>query len=188
MKTVVLVCILVAIAGGVLWPATRGECAQRCPVCGNDAVCTSMYESCMNTCMNGPARPAPAPLPDVWGAIAVSPSTLLDGHSWNFKSEQDATKAALKECQTTSKASDCKVIVTVADVCVSLAISRPEKVYAVGGPTGAISYANGNATLHCQRAGGKSCEILTSFCADGIRHGEARAPASTIPFGRRAPN
>jgi Domain of unknown function (DUF4189) len=177
-----VIAILLAIVPGTPSAGTRGECVQQCPVCGGDAVCGAIYDSCMNRCMSGSSRPAPLPLPDVWGAIAVSPSTLRAGGGWNYKHEEEAAKRALQECQSASRAGDCKVVVTVADVCVSLAISKPEKVYAVGGPTGAANYANGNATLMCQRAGGRSCEISLSFCADGIRH-EISPPSQ--PFGRR---
>jgi hypothetical protein len=144
---------------------------QRCSLNGNDSVSGAIYATCMSMCMNGPSQPPPPP--DVWGAIAVSPSTLTEGHAWNFKSEQDASKRALKECQGATKAADCKIVVTVADVCVSLAASKPEKVYAGSSPSPGITFANNNAMLHCQRAGGRSCAVLTSFCADGIRH-EAR--------------
>jgi hypothetical protein len=184
MKGVALIgLILFAGAVGTAWGATRAECLQRCPISGGDTVSAAIFDNCMNACMKGPSRPPPPPLPDVWGAIAVSPSTLLVGNSWNYKSEEDSAARALKECQAAAKVGDCKVVIKVADVCVSLAISKPEKVYAVGGPTGAISYANGNAMLHCQRAGGRSCAVVTSFCADGVRHGDA--PVSSAPVGPR---
>jgi hypothetical protein len=122
------------------------------------------------------------PQADVWGAIAVSSSTLLAGNSWNFRSEADASNRALAECRALH-AGDCKVVVTVADVCVALAISKPEKVYAVGGPISAANFADGNATLKCRRAGGKACSIVLSFCADGVRH--VVQEQSAAPAGRR---
>jgi hypothetical protein len=163
--------------------ASRQECAGQCQVCGNDAVCGTIYENCINNCMRG-ASNSPPPLPDVWGAIAVSPSSLDYGTSWNFANEKDAGARAIQECQKISGAKDCKLAVTVADICVALAVSKPEKIYAVGGPTGAVNYASGNASLHCQRAGGKSCAVTTAFCADGIEH-EVSSSSAPAPFGRR---
>ena len=130
----------------------------------------------------GSRRQAP-PEPDVWGAIAVSPTTLLYGTAWKFSSEQDARNWALKDCAKKGPR-DCHVAVTVADVCVALALSKAEKVWVVGGPTGANNFASGNATLRCQRAGGHSCRIAIAFCADGIDH-EVKEPADSAPFGRR---
>jgi hypothetical protein len=134
------------------------------------------------SCENQHRMPAPPPEPDVWGALAVSPSTLAQGHSWNFPTEAQAAKRALAECQA-QHVSDCRVVVTVADVCVSLAASEGDKVYAVGGPIGAANYADGNAMLKWQRAGGRSCAVVVSFCADGIRH--VIGEPSGAPFGRR---
>jgi hypothetical protein len=51
-------------------------------------------------------------------------------------------------------------------------------------PTGATNFASGNATLQCQRAGGHSCQIAVSFCADGINH-VVNDPATSAPFGRK---
>lgn len=139
---------------------SRSDCASRCPVCGGDAVCTQIYDNCVNNCLRGPAKPSP-PLADVFGAIAIFASTLVYGTSWNYGSEKDADARAMQECQRSTSARDCKVVVTVADVCA------------------------GNATLKCQRAGGKSCVVKTQFCADGIKH-DAQLPSSTAaPFGRR---
>lgn len=128
-------------------------------------------------------RYIPPPEPDVWGSIAISTS-LKWGISWNFKSKEAAEAAAMARCKTASSVHDCKVAVTVADVCVSLALSAPQRLYAIGGPTGAVNYADANANLHCQRAGGKSCVIATSFCADGIRHIVPMNDAPATPYGR----
>jgi len=135
-------------------------------------------------CSNRNRRgPAPPPAPDVWGAIAVSGSTLMSFDSWNYKSEADASKAALARCTSDAHASDCKVVLTVADVCASLAISKPEKVYAIGGPGGAANFTDNNAILHCQRAGGHACAVSLSFCADGVRH--VLNMPNSAPAGRR---
>lgn len=132
---------------------------------------TAEADYCANTGLcNHRNVPAPPPKPDVWGALAVSPSTLLSGDSWNYNSEATASNRALAECRASSRAGDCKVVVTVADVCVALASSKATNIYAVGGPTGAANFAENNALLKCQRAGGGACAITASFCADGIHH------------------
>jgi hypothetical protein len=118
---------------------------------------------------SGPGRPAPPPLPDVWGALAISPSTLGWGASWNYKDEGTASQVALSKCRANGL-SDCKLAVTVADVCVSLATSPAQKIYSIGGPIGAANFADGAAILKCKRAGGQACATVTSFCADGVHH------------------
>ena len=105
----------------------------------------------------------------MWGALAVSPTTLASGTSWRDKSEAAASKAALGNCRTRG-GSDCKVLQTVADVCLALAVSKTEGTYAIGGPTGAGNFADDAAMVKCQRAGGRSCVVQASFCADGQRH------------------
>ena len=181
MKFVLISVFLLTAAVGASSAQTQADCEFHCVPCGENKVCDAIYQACLDKCRTGSGHLGTPSRPDVWGAVAVSPSTLLEGHSWNSKSEQDASKRALKECQAASKAGDCTVVVKVADLCVSLAISKPEKVYAVGGPTGAITNANSNAMLRCERAGGRSCEVVTAFCADGVRHEAGRAPA---PIGR----
>jgi Domain of unknown function (DUF4189) len=161
--------ILMATAIGAASAATFGECAMRCSSCGNDPVCDAQHETCMQNCMrSAPGRPAPVQA-DVWGAIAVSPTTLLHGHSYNYLSEEEAARMAVEDCHEKGPR-DCKVAVTVADVCVALATSKPEHIYRIGGPTGNVTVASGNGMLMCQRAGGRSCYIDLTFCADGINH------------------
>ena len=148
----------------------------------NDRNFCTMAPTLCNPDIPDPTTPAPPPKPDVWGAIAVSSSTLYAGSSWNYSSEADAAKRATAECRA-SGASDCRVVVTVADVCVALATSKAEKVYAVGGPIGAANYADGGAVLKCQRAGGRNCTVDVSICADGIRH--VTGQKNAVPAGRR---
>ncbi len=120
---------------------------------------------------HGPFAPPPPPLPDVWGAIAVSPSTLASGHTWNYNSQRQAAAAALNTCRLYARgAQDCRVVLAVADVCASLAESTIDRIFSVGGPSGAANFTDANAMLHCQRAGGQNCRITDSFCADGVRH------------------
>jgi len=173
MKNILLiVAVLFAAVGtvGTATPATQAECVQRCSHCGDGAACDAIYETCMTQCMRG-SGPAAAPPPDKWGALAVSPTTLIDGYSFAFASEQAASQRALQECRKASKANDCKVLITVAATeCTTLAISKPDHVYAAADRSPGFSFAIGNAMLHCQRAGGKFCTIVKPFCADGLAH------------------
>ncbi len=160
--------------------------AQACYVVGVGATNAAGNSIPTWSCDDGPnvkSAYTPPPLPDVFGAIAIA--TNLDwGTAWNYESEAAAKAEALRQCKTISHRNDCKIAVTVADVCVSLSISKANRLYAIGGPIGAVNYAEANGTLHCQRAGGKACVVATSFCADGIRHTVPMNDGTAVPFGR----
>ena len=144
---------------------------QRQQTCIMTGTCSCAFGVCTDNSTGAKFRAPAQPKPDVWGALAVSPSTLAWGNSWNYKTGKEAEAEALKNCRTYSKgARDCRVAVTVADVCVSMAASMAQKIYTVGGPTGAANFAADNAMLKCKRAGGRACVIATSFCADGVKH------------------
>src|ERR1700760_4939115 len=66
---------------------------------------------------NGAAPPAPPPKAPGLGAMAVSPD-LSWGNSWNYSTQTAAQAAAIKNCEAHSK-SGCKIVSTVADVCVA---------------------------------------------------------------------
>ena len=160
--------------------------AQACSISGVGASNAAGNSIPIWTCDDGPAvtnRYVPPPLPDVFGAIAVD-TDLNYGTAWNYKSEEAAKNEALRRCKSVSRRSDCKVAVSVADVCISLSVSKINRLYAIGGPTGAVNYAEANSNLHCQRAGGKACVIAASFCADGIRHIVPLENGTKVPFGR----
>jgi hypothetical protein len=127
------------------------------------------YLGCAEMMHPGPRQPGPPPKPDVWGALAVSASTLAWGASWNSRSESDSSGFALSQCAARG-AQDCKIVKTVADVCLALVTSSGENIFTVGGPIGASNIADDAALAKCRRAGGKSCKLITSFCADGARH------------------
>jgi hypothetical protein len=148
-----------ALAQGDEMERIREQQRQSCILVNGDPDCMVWHP-------HGPPRPAPPPKPDVWGAIAVS-TTLFWGASWNKKTREEAERDALQRCHAGAGESPCKIKVSVADVCVSLVISSKEHVATIGGPTGATNYAEAAATLRCQRAGGHSCKVMISFCADG---------------------
>jgi hypothetical protein len=146
-------------------------------------------------CLNPPG-PKPAPLPDVWGAIATAPN-MGWGYVQSRSTEAAAIAEAIRQCRLKNPDSVCKVVVTVPDVCVALAMSDPDNISTIGGPIGAVNVAEGGAMLKCKRAGGRSCVIKKSFCADGIQHvtrGETVfsngnpifiPQGGGLPFGRR---
>jgi hypothetical protein len=105
---------------------------------------------------------------DYWGAIAMSPVTLNYGNTWNYGSREDAAAAALDACAAKG-ARDCKVVAAVANLCVAYAASQPERVYGVSGAVAKMRAATNDALAQCQRAGGRSCAVDVSFCADGVR-------------------
>ncbi len=148
-----------ALAQGTEMDKVQEQRRQACILMNGDPECMWHHGS-------GPVRPAPPPKPDVWGAIAVS-STLSWGVSWNAKTREDAERTAIEHCKASAGQNPCTIKVTVADVCLSLVTSTKEHVVSIGGPTGATDVAEGAAMLRCQRAGGHSCKIVKSFCADG---------------------
>jgi hypothetical protein len=136
-------------------------------------------DAAMNRCRNGgghactittifcsPSRGTPKL--QYWGAIAMSPGTLYSGKTWNYGSRQDAAAAAMEACASKG-ARDCKVVAAVANVCVAYAASLPENVYGVSGAVRSIKLASSDALAQCQRAGGRSCVVDESLCADGVR-------------------
>ncbi len=181
-KSILLIALLTVFAGGAY------AHAQGCSVVGAGATNAAGNSIPIWSCNpedEGHRAYVPPPLPDVWGALAISTS-LQWATVWNYKSEAAARAAALQRCKSISSVKDCKIAVAIADVCVSLALSKPQRLYAIGGPTGAVNFADMNANLRCQRAGGRACTIATSFCADGIRHivRDPDAPSTPTPSGR----
>jgi hypothetical protein len=172
---------LIAACALIVQPNTAH--AQEGVTCG--MVETPAGPQFWGACPNQNRQPAPQPLPDKFGAVAWSKSTLIFATAWRFDTEQAAKDFALRDCAKKG-AKDCTLAVSVADYCVAVAISPAEKVIQIGGPIPSNSLAGDNAVLHCQRAGGRSCKVAIAFCADGVDR-ETRLPNSPAPFGRRLP-
>jgi len=137
---------------------------------GMDYACEANfgYVGCEQMMHPGAPRRAAPPKPDVWSAIAVSPSNLGWGVHWQSTTKKDAQDQAMAGCALHAR--DCVIVATVADVCAALVTSQAQKIYKIGGPTGAANFAEDNGKLRCQRAGGRACKVEISFCADGQRH------------------
>lgn len=148
-------------------PATKALCGMLIEPDGSD-----VFVPCSAEAMRQQGPPAP-PKPDVWGAIAVSAKSMKWGTSWNYKSRDQAASAALALCKSAAAkagANDCRVNLTMPDVCAAIVFSLPDRLITIGGPIGAANFAADNARLICERKGGRSCTVGTAFCADGQKH------------------
>ena len=128
---------------------------QKENACIMSGACTCLYGVCTENATGMRFAAPPAPKPDVWGAVAVSPSTLAYGSSWNWKNEKQAAATALKYCG----ARDCKVVATVADVCRRWSRARPRGfTWWAGRPGRRIS----PTTTPCSSASGRGGESVSS--------------------------
>src|SRR5665213_2442826 len=91
LSRVTMICVL---GFAILAPFTAA--AQEGVTCG--MVETPQGPEFWGACPKQGNQRQSAPEPDVWGAIAVSPSTLVYGAAWKFPSEQAAKDWALKDC------------------------------------------------------------------------------------------
>jgi hypothetical protein len=140
-----------------------------------DDLTTGLPYACENTLgfqgceemLRGLRKPPPAPLPDVWAAVAVSPSNLAWGVKWSANSERQAKAEAMATCARRAK--DCAIVKTTADICLALVQSFADKVSIVM-ESPASNFASDKAMAKCRNAGGHSCKLLTAFCADGEKH------------------
>lgn len=110
------------------------------------------------------ARPAAAQM-DMWAAAAVSPSTQVSGESHAAPSQADAERNALQACQEGGH-KDCKVVGSISEACVALAIRLKPNYDAIG--TGATrEEAGAKALAACVKkgAGGNYCWLEVAPCS-----------------------
>ena len=164
MTNVILIGIvmLTSLAGSALADC---DCSRFLP-CFDDGsaagnACFGIYNDCVASCNRGPTQ-----APGIWGAVAVSPSTLASGSSWRYQSEKDAENQALRECSLAMNAMrDCKVVGTFTNACVALATSPHENAWGFSGSKASIKSAVKSAMTQCQKYGGRSCKIVSKFCS-----------------------
>ena len=97
------------------------------------------------------------------GAIYVSQEangTLAYGTAYNYPTMEAAEKVAQKNCS--ARGTNCKVLVTVADGCLALAVQGGNNGYAPG--TGRdLAGAQSQGLMACARMG-TPCKVESSFC------------------------
>jgi len=157
---VIFVILLGSLTGASA--ASLGDCMSGCGICGDDPVCETIYENCINRCKQGSA---PAQAPGVWGAIAVSGSAAYTGWSWNCQSKQEAANKALRYCwQAMNAMRDCNVVATFANTCIALATSPKERAWGYG-HNDSPKQARKRALMECREGGGRSCRIVSAYCS-----------------------
>lgn len=164
MKNIVVLgaIILTSFAGTAL---AACDCSRFLP-CFDDgsaagSACFAIYNDCVASCNREPSQAQ-----GVWGAIAVSESTLAFGSAWGYQSEQDAKHRASRECSLAMNAMrDCRVVGTFSNACVALATSPNEHSWGFSGSQTNINSAVKNAMTQCKKYGGRSCDIVSKFCS-----------------------
>jgi len=102
------------------------------------------------------------PAPGVYGAIALSGSSLGYGTSWGYADAGTARARAQAECARAG-ASDCAVRVSVVNSCAALVMSgQTSHVFAVTDVD--KTSASALALAQCQATGASDCEVKANFC------------------------
>jgi hypothetical protein len=98
-----------------------------------------------------------------YSAIAKSAATFAWGASWHETSQENANRSAIQGCAHTGH-NDCKVAITGANNCLSLAESTPDGAWATSS-----SNLDRNDVIHvvvaaCKKYGGRDCSVVVSPC------------------------
>jgi hypothetical protein len=103
--------------------------------------------------------------PGIWGALAMSRSSLTYGYSYDYPSQQSAIASALKKCNAALKGKqDCQPLFNFSRNCLALATSD-EGIYGYSKAYGDLVADDKEALGFCQKAGGKSCTTVLAFCS-----------------------
>lgn len=138
-------------------------------------LCTSYGKdeySCVETCvseLHGPSKTIPqAPVPILYGAIAVETGSLITGYAKGYSSRAAAESRAIAMCRRAGGlASGCKIAVWGHNSCLALATSRANK-----GGENSLGYAwsddgwvsRRKAIDACRNDGGANCKIAVTLC------------------------
>lgn len=127
---------------------------------------------CVQSCvsdLHGPNKTIPrAPVPVLYGAIAVETRTLITGYAKDYSSRADAERRAIAMCRRAGGlASGCRIAVWGHNSCLTLSTSR-----ASNGGANKWGYAwsddrwvsGRNATAACRKDGGANCRVAITFC------------------------
>jgi hypothetical protein len=104
-----------------------------------------------------------------FGAIAISPTTMVHGYSYGFGSQAQAESAAIQYCRDNpERPGDCKSVLWFYDTCGALAIApRGKNDLNYWGSAWADSRrsAERQAMSYCAENGVKGCRIAVSYCS-----------------------
>ena len=97
-----------------------------------------------------------------YGAIARSPSTQYKGYSWNYTTRAAAENRALQECESSSDAGDCEILMWTRNACMSLA----EGSNGAAGAAWSTSsrQAESKARQVCRDYDGVDCRVTRTIC------------------------
>jgi len=120
----------------------------------------------------GGSVPAPPPRPSgewikTWGALAGSLGGAQGGAATGAKSEDEASRQAVKYCEESS-GSSCKVEFVYFNQCAVAVVSASKSTgtqYA-GGPT--VQAATDTAMRLCENKGGAQCNVIYSACSEPL--------------------
>ncbi len=99
-------------------------------------------------------------LPDLYGAIAFSPSTGAHGYSFNYANRAAAEKRAINECEMNAGSDDCRAILWFHNACGALAVG--DNAYGSGWGTNML-YAAQYAVESCKKFTA-NCKVVRWVC------------------------
>jgi hypothetical protein len=95
-----------------------------------------------------------------WVALATDAQKGVLGQSAESRSDNEAQSSAARDC-VSQGGTQCKVVISARNGCISMAISS--KVYGTGsGPT--TGSANADAVSECKKGGDPSCRVIYNKC------------------------
>jgi hypothetical protein len=144
-------------------PPVRAQaaCYEHCGAvsCGGSPECGAIYATCVTNCRNGAAAP-----PDGWVVLALSAPDFAAGVAHGFTSKEAAVVEAVTACRR-NRGTDCKVVWSGVNTCLSYAFSVNSKWIWKAGSGSTRAEAAANALLECRRNGGENCVIRNTPCS-----------------------
>lgn len=98
------------------------------------------------------------PVPQVWGGIAIDPSTREYGGVWNYSDGNEAMEAARINCNQRSQSERC-IGFAASYYYIAVAVSTDDAVVEFDGAN-TIKDAEKLALKKCNKAGGNDCEVV----------------------------
>ncbi len=99
-------------------------------------------------------------LPDLYGAIAFSPTTAAHGYSFDYANRAAAERKAINECERHAGSGDCKAILWFHNACGALAVG--DTGYGSGWGTDML-YAALYAVESCEEFA-DNCKVIRWVC------------------------